>query len=124
MFGRKRQDAAHLTYDSHLHRGVRFEGAMSFSGNFFFDGTFVGTIRSDKQGSSTLVLGPKAVVKGDIIATNLHVYGRVEGKLRISSELHLMDKSHMIGDIYYSKLRVQHGARIDGKFHHQGAEGG
>jgi cytoskeletal protein CcmA (bactofilin family) len=91
---------------------VVMRGNINSSGEIQFDGSLEGDIKA-----STLIVGEKASVKGEIVCEFVTVRGRVEGGIR-AKQVALAATAHIVGDILHSSLSVENGAHFDGNCRH------
>ncbi len=89
-----------------LSSGIEITGSIRFSNDMIIDGKIDGEITSDK---GRVTIGENAVIKGDVTAGEVKVYGKVEGKIT-SERCELKDKSKINGDIK-SKVFLDGGRR-------------
>lgn len=91
---------------------VVMRGNISAAGEVQFDGALEGDIKA-----STLIIGEKASVKGEVICETVTVRGRVEGGIRAKS-VSLASTAQILGDILHSSLSVETGAHFEGNCRH------
>lgn len=91
---------------------VVMRGNIDAAGEVQFDGTLEGDIHA-----SSLIIGEKASVKGEVVCENVTVRGGVEGGIRAKS-VSLASTSHIQGDILHSSLSVESGAHFEGNCRH------
>lgn len=91
---------------------VLMRGNVTSSGEVQFDGTLEGDIKA-----TSLIIGDKATVRGEVICENVIVRGRVEGGIRARS-VSLASTAHILGDILHSSLQVESGAHFEGNCRH------
>jgi len=91
---------------------VVMRGNISAAGEVQFDGSLEGDIKA-----STLIIGEKASVKGEVICETVTVRGRVEGGIRAKS-VSLASTAQILGDILHSSLSVETGAHFEGNCRH------
>ena len=91
---------------------VVMQGNINSGGEIQFDGTLEGDIKS-----SSLIIGEKASVKGEVVCETVTVRGRVEGGIRAKS-VSLASTAHIQGDILHSSLSVETGAHFEGNCRH------
>jgi cytoskeletal protein CcmA (bactofilin family) len=91
---------------------VVMRGNINAAGEVQFDGTLEGDIHA-----SSLIIGEKASVKGEVVCENVTVRGRVEGGIRAKS-VSLAATAHIQGDILHSSLSVESGAHFEGNCRH------
>lgn len=71
------------------------EGKLSFEGAVRVDGKFSGEISSE----GTLIIGEKAIVKAEVRAGIVLVYGETQGKLVAKERLEAYAPARILGDI-------------------------
>ncbi len=91
---------------------VIMRGSINSAGEIQFDGSLEGDIKA-----GSLIIGEKAVVKGEVICETVTVRGKVEGGIRAKS-VSLASTSHIQGDILHSSLSVETGAHFEGNCRH------
>ena len=91
---------------------VVMRGNINAAGEVQFDGSLEGDIRA-----TSLIIGEKATVKGEVVCENVTVRGRVEGGIR-AKQVSLAATAHIQGDILHSSLSVESGAHFEGNCRH------
>ncbi|MBI1393025.1 MAG: polymer-forming cytoskeletal protein [Alphaproteobacteria bacterium] len=91
---------------------VRMLGNIDSAGEVQLDGELEGDIRA-----GVLIVGEKAIVRGEIVCDNVTVRGRVEGGIR-AKNVTLAATAHIEGDILHSSLAVESGAHFEGNCRH------
>ncbi|MBI1365406.1 MAG: polymer-forming cytoskeletal protein [Alphaproteobacteria bacterium] len=91
---------------------VVMRGNINSAGEVQFDGSLEGDIKA-----TSLIIGEKASVKGEIVCENVTVRGRVEGGIR-AHQVQLAATAHIQGDILHSSLSVESGAHFEGNCRH------
>jgi cytoskeletal protein CcmA (bactofilin family) len=84
--------------------GMEFYGdlvARSSSGRI--DGRFEGQIIECRK----IIVGPDALIKGNIFAEDIHLYGHCEGNLYATGDVKVFDSGVMLGDIHATSLLVE-----------------
>ena len=99
--------------------GTRIEGNITFCGALRIDGAVVGTIRSERGEDSTLVLGDRARVDGEIHAPRLVVNGAVNGPVFAAETLELQSGARIKGDVHYEAVEIRPGAIVEGTLVHR-----
>ncbi len=84
-------------------------GEVEIKGTLRVVGTIEGNIRSD-----WVVIGPKGVVKGDILASGVAVGGVIEGNISSKESVEIKTKGRVSGDITTPKLVIMEGGIFDG----------
>jgi cytoskeletal protein CcmA (bactofilin family) len=87
-------------------------GTLVSNGDVQIDGKVDGDIRA-----TSLVIGDKAVVLGDVYAEEATIRGRVEGSIR-AHKVHLCATCHVEGNILHEALAVESGAFFEGNCRH------
>ena len=82
---------------------IRCKGALRINGN----------IQADLH-SRKLIVGPEALITGAIAATDVEVYGRVQGAI-YGTHVALHETAQVEGDIHSEHLQIQKGAAFDGR---------
>jgi cytoskeletal protein CcmA (bactofilin family) len=78
-----------------LSSGIEITGSIRFSNDMIIDGKIEGEIISEK---GRVTIGENAMVKGNVTAGDVKVFGRIEGKIT-SERCELKTKSRLDGDI-------------------------
>lgn len=94
-----------------LSTGIEIIGSIRFSNDMIIDGKIEGEITSDK---GKVTIGENAIIKGDVTAGDVKVYGNVEGKIT-SQRCELKDKSKINGDIKSKVFSMEEGAQLCGR---------
>ena len=94
-----------------LSSGIEITGSIRFSNDMIIDGKIEGEITSDK---GRVTIGENAVIKGDMSAGEVKVYGQVEGKIT-AQRCELKDKSRVNGDIRSKVFSMEEGAKLSGR---------
>lgn len=94
-----------------LSSGIEITGSIRFSNDMIIDGKIEGEITSDK---GRVTIGENAVIKGDVTAGEVKIYGKVEGKIT-SERCELKDKSKINGDIKSKVFSMEEGAQLSGR---------
>jgi cytoskeletal protein CcmA (bactofilin family) len=85
-------------------------GELKSNGILRMDGVLTGTLHADQ-----VFLTEKALVKGEIIARRIIVYGKAEGILRADELVEIRPRGTVNGDIYAKKFLVMAGGEFNGK---------
>ena len=111
MLSRKTPNAASAPRGgaSLLFAEVTVRGDLIVEGDVQFDGRIEGDLRA-----VSLTLGEGAHVQGEVIAECVRVCGTVEGTIR-ADRVELAATAVVRGDVLHAALRVEDGARIDGR---------
>ena len=95
---------------SRISTGTTVKGEISSSNDIRIDGTFEGKIYSKGR----VVVGEKALIKGDIICANVDFWGTMEGNFFVKDTLSLKSSSKVKGDLHIKRLQVELDAKFDG----------
>jgi len=92
-------------------------------GNFFVPTTtrIDGIIQGDLTGEVGIIIGNKALIEGNICASEVIVYGNVTGNVE-ADRLELKRGSNITGDITANNLITEIGANFNGKCSMKNAE--
>lgn len=104
LLGKKGSAPSVLAADLHILGNLIGEGVVDL------DGRLDGNIRCH-----TASIRTNAVVRGDIHAEIVHVYGAVEGIIKAKS-VALYATAKVVGIIMHESLTIEDGAFVDGKF--------
>lgn len=88
---------------------VNLLGNIVSEGNIDFDGTLNGNIRC-----ATLTIRGNGYVKGEVVANNVIVYGKVKGLIR-AKNVQLCSTCNVEGIVMHETISIEDGAFIDGK---------
>ena len=95
---------------SRISTGTKVKGEISSSNDIRIDGTFEGKIYSKGR----VVVGEKALIKGDIICSSVDFWGTMEGNFFVKDTLSLKSSSKVKGDLHIKRLQVELDAKFDG----------
>ena len=95
---------------SRISTGTVVKGEISSSNDIRIDGTFEGKIYSKGR----VVIGEKALIKGDIVCTNADFWGTIDGNFYVKDTLSLKSSSKVRGDLHIKRLQVELEAKFDG----------
>ncbi|MCW1883447.1 polymer-forming cytoskeletal protein [Luteolibacter flavescens] len=94
-----------------LSSGIEITGSIRFSNDMIIDGKIEGEIISEK---GRVTIGENAVVKGNVTAGDVKVFGKIEGKIT-SEHCELKAKSRLDGDIKAKNFSMEGGAQLSGR---------
>lgn len=103
--------------ESIIGAGSHFNGEIETKGTLRVDGKVEGNLRAD-----WVVIGEKALIKGDVEARGIIVGGKVEGNLKGKEIVELKNRGNVSGEIYSNKLTIAEGAVFEGKSYMQKEE--
>jgi cytoskeletal protein CcmA (bactofilin family) len=94
---------------SHIGRGLKTSGVLDTDGEVVVHGSVVGRINADR-----LVIGPGGYVEGDVVAREVRVEGRLNGRI-FAFNVVLEGSADVTGRIFHHTVTVARGARIEGR---------
>jgi cytoskeletal protein CcmA (bactofilin family) len=92
---------------------IAITGNVRSSGDIQIEGTIDGDVRAQ-----VLIVGESATVKGEVIAEEIVVHGRVIGRLR-GAKIRLTATARVEGDLVHKTLAIENGAQFEGSVHRQ-----
>ncbi len=93
-------------------KSVVIRGDVSGSEDLFVDGRVEGTVT---LADGRLTVGPNAQVVADVKATEVTVFGRVEGNIHGRGRVELRKTAVVHGNIFATRLSVEESAVVKGK---------
>jgi len=93
-------------------QGIRIKGELTGSEDLFIDGTVDGKVTLT---NSALTVGPNAAVKADIVARELVVRGRAEGKFTASERVQIWHTARVEGELKSQRISIEDGAELRGQ---------
>jgi cytoskeletal protein CcmA (bactofilin family) len=110
MFAQSRKHAYPLDQPpSHVGRALKVTGILDMDGDLYVYGTVTGRINATR-----VILAPEASVDGDVVARDVHIEGRMNGRV-FALNVRVESSATVTGRIFYNTLSVAHGARVDGR---------
>jgi cytoskeletal protein CcmA (bactofilin family) len=91
-----------------LSSDITVTGNIHSSGDIQIEGCVEGDVRAQ-----TLIVGETATVKGEIVADEIIVHGRVSGRLR-GVKVRLTASARADGDIVHKSIAIESGAQFEG----------
>lgn len=95
-----------------ISQGIRIKGEITGSEDLFVDGPIEGKIN---LANGSLTVGPNGTVKADVVAREVIVRGRVEGKILGRERVQLWSTGQVIGEVQTQRLAIEDGAVLRGK---------
>jgi len=95
-------------------------GDLEFSGGLLVEGRVKGDISSSGD-DSILILEETGHIEGEVRVQNIIVNGTVKGDIHVSDQAELSANAVIHGTVYYDKLEMLNGARINGSLVHEPA---
>lgn len=95
---------------SRISSGTFFKGVMTSTSDIRVDGSFDGKLYSDGK----LVVGESAEVNGDVVCSNVDIWGKISGNLIIKDTTSLKAGCAVNANLKVRKLIVELGATFNG----------
>jgi cytoskeletal protein CcmA (bactofilin family) len=92
---------------------ISITGNVRSSGDIQIEGTIDGDVRAQ-----VLIVGESASVKGEVVAEEIVVHGRVVGRLR-GARIRLSATARVEGDLVHKTLAIENGAQFEGSVHRE-----
>ena len=112
MFGR--ESKSQMRVDILIGATARIAGDVAFAGGLHVDGSITGDVRAYGPEESTLSLGERGSIEGDVEATNAVLNGTVRGDIRVADKVVLGATARITGTVYYKVIESSAGAEING----------
>jgi cytoskeletal protein CcmA (bactofilin family) len=96
-----------------LSSDLTITGNVRTSGDIQVEGVVEGDVRAH-----TLIVGESATVKGEVVAEEVVVHGRVTGRLR-GLKIRLSSSARCEGDIVHKTIAIESGAHFEGSVQRQ-----
>jgi cytoskeletal protein CcmA (bactofilin family) len=103
---------------------MEVQGDIIFSGGLRIDGRVKGNVISNGDPRGLLILSDKGSVAGRVKVYDAVVNGHIEGDLEVEHFVELQPKARVTGNISYGQLKMECGARVDGKLEQLGGAAG
>ena len=90
---------------------VVVEGSVNLNNGIIVYGQIKGSVNT----KGPVRLAKNAIVKGDIVGSDIRIAGIVEGDISSIGQVTLLKTCKVNGDITYKKLVIEDGAKFEGK---------
>lgn len=97
--------------DGHLGKGIEIKGTLRFEGSVRIDGKFVGKVISP----ATLIVGPDAVVDGEVEVGEIEIHGTLRGQVKAAQKATIHATGQVDADIDTRSLVIEPGACFNGR---------
>ena len=94
---------------SHLSKAITIKGDLDSDGELHIHGNVQGQVCADR-----LVIGTGGYLEGDVIARDVHIEGRLAGRI-FALNVTLDSAAEVTGRIFHNTITVAKGARIDAR---------
>ncbi len=116
MFGSKdKSSRPTMDIDTLIGARTRIEGNINFSGGLRIDGSVHGTLVSEGDQQSVLMLSEKGIIEGEVRAPHVVINGTLKGDIIASERVELAPQARVTGNIYYKILEMAAGAEVSGQ---------
>src|SRR2546427_7714322 len=96
-----------------ISQGIKIKGEVMGSEDLFVDGVVEGKLSLTTN--SCLTIGPNGSVKADVIAREVIVRGKIEGKVTGRDRVQLWSTGQVMGEVQTDRLAIEDGALLRGK---------
>ena len=113
MFGRDSRQNARI--DTLIGKSARVHGDIEFAGGLHLDGRVAGSVRAERDSSSTLSVSEHGCIEGAVEVANVMLNGTVNGDIHARERLVLGAQARVQGNVHYGIIEMTLGAEIKGK---------
>lgn len=92
-----------------LGRDIVITGDIKTDGDVQIDGRLDGNVKA-----GNVTIGEQGIINGKVVATNVHVRGKITGKVDANS-IELAETANVQADLVQDQLMIANGAFFDGK---------
>jgi cytoskeletal protein CcmA (bactofilin family) len=96
-----------------ISQGIKIKGEVTGSEDLFVDGVVEGKL--NLTANSCLTVGPNGSVKADVVAREVVVRGKIEGKVTGRDRVQLWSTGQVTGEVQTERLAIEDGALLRGK---------
>src|SRR5437660_11250488 len=96
-----------------ISQGIRIKGEVTGSEDLFVDGMVEGKLSLTTN--SCLTVGPNGHVKADVLAREVIVRGKIEGKVTGRDKVQLWSTGQVTGEVQTDRLSIEDGALLRGR---------
>jgi len=96
-----------------ISQGIKIKGEVTGSEDLFVDGVVEGKLSLTTN--SCLTVGPNGHVKADVLAREVIVRGKIEGKVIGRDKVQLWSTGQVTGEVQTDRLAIEDGALLRGK---------
>lgn len=107
---KNKEDAPVSGLHNTLSAGTVVKGNIIADTDFRLDGSVEGNVDC----SAKLVIGPKALVAGNITSVNAEILGAVDGNIRVDGMLVLKASAVVNGEVLAKTIEIEPNARFNG----------
>ncbi len=95
-----------------ISQGIKIKGEVTGSEDLFVDGLVDGKL---SLANGSLTIGPNGHVKADVLAREVIVRGKIEGKVTGRDKVQLWSTGQVTGEVQTDRLSIEDGALLRGK---------
>ncbi len=95
--------------------GTHIQGDITFEDGLRVDGTITGNVIATTDKPSVLVVGPGALIQGQVMAAHVIVNGKIEGPVIARQLAELQPNAVVQGDVNYRQIELHLGAMVTGR---------
>jgi cytoskeletal protein CcmA (bactofilin family) len=96
-----------------ISQGIRIKGEVTGTEDLFVDGYVEGKL--NLGANCCLTVGPNGNVKADLVAREIIVRGKIEGKVIARDKLQITSTGEINGEVQTGRLAIEDGATLRGK---------
>src|SRR5712691_642399 len=96
-----------------ISQGIKIKGEVTGSEDLFVDGMVEGKLSLTTN--SCLTIGPNGHVKADVLAREVIVRGKIEGKVTGRDKVQLWSTGQVTGEVQTDRLAIEDGALLRGR---------
>jgi cytoskeletal protein CcmA (bactofilin family) len=96
-----------------ISQGIRIKGEVTGTEDLFVDGFVEGKL--NLTANCCLTVGPNGNVKADLVAREIIVRGKVEGRVIARDKLQIGSTGQITGEVQTDRLAIEDGAMLRGK---------
>jgi cytoskeletal protein CcmA (bactofilin family) len=96
-----------------ISQGIRIKGEVTGNEDLFVDGVVEGKLTLTTN--CCLTIGPNGSVKADVVAREIIVRGKIEGKVTGRDKVQLWSTGQVTGEVQTDRLAIEEGALLKGK---------
>jgi cytoskeletal protein CcmA (bactofilin family) len=116
MFRRKTDQFIEVTrLSSLIDRGVEIVGDVIVTDGLRVDGRVKGDVRAKPEARALLVLNEHGSIEGSVRVYDAVINGTITGDVDVEHFIELQPNARVVGNIRYSKLRMECGAAVEGR---------
>lgn len=104
------QTSANINMVSRVAADTTIKGEIISPNDIRIDGTFEGKLTSNGR----VVIGESAHIKGDIICSNIDIWGNIDGNIYVKDTFSLKDGGVITGNIQTRRLHIELGSSFNG----------